>query len=64
MKQEERVKVIKNVEVCESQEIKEGEVYYYEIDYEDKDGTAKKFPILIIRHKGKLYGLSGECPHE
>ncbi|EGR29865.1 hypothetical protein IMG5_147080 [Ichthyophthirius multifiliis] len=49
------MKQLQRYEVCESSQIKEGQIFSYTV----KDGDNSEYELLIIRYQGKLYCVGG-----
>ena len=54
------MKILKTVDVCEGKELLEGERKTVVV----KDFAGKDKKIIVMRSKGKLYAISGICPHK
>ncbi|KRX10397.1 Rieske [2Fe-2S] iron-sulfur domain [Pseudocohnilembus persalinus] len=61
--QQEKLSALRNLikyDVCQSSDIKEGQIFPFEIE----DSNGEKYPILLVRHKGKVFAVGGVCTYD
>lgn len=48
-------------EACKSSDIEEGQIFEFSVKDEE---TGKMYPLVLVRHKGKVFVVGGICPYD